>query len=45
MPVQAFLTGTDSETFLPLRGIAEGLRTGADSLVPDADFPPVSALG
>ncbi len=41
LPGQALLTGTDAETFLPLRGIAEGLRTGGGVLAPDPAFPPV----
>jgi len=39
-PAQAILTGTDREVFLPLREVAEGLRTGNDSLVPDPAFLP-----
>ncbi|MCW3477706.1 AAA family ATPase, partial [Limobrevibacterium gyesilva] len=39
LPAQVFLTGTDSDTFLPLRGVAEGLRTGHGTLLPDPDFP------
>ena len=39
-PAQVLLTGTDSDVFAPLAGVAEGLRTGGDSLLPDADFPP-----
>jgi DNA replication and repair protein RecF len=39
-PAQALLTGTDREVFLPLREVAEGLRTGNDSLLPDPDFLP-----
>jgi DNA replication and repair protein RecF len=38
LPAQVLLTGTDRETFLPLRGIAEGLRTGDDHLTPDPGF-------
>lgn len=38
-PAQAFLTGTDSETFRPLAGVAEGLVAGDGSLRPDPLFP------
>jgi hypothetical protein len=41
LPAQCFLTGTDAETFLPLRGIAEGLKTGGGTLAPDPGFPPI----
>ena len=37
-PAQAMLTGSDREVFLPLRDVAEGLRTGGDSLAPDPGF-------
>ncbi len=40
LPAQVLLTGTDRETFLPLRGVAEALRTGGDGLARDPDFPP-----
>ena len=40
LPAQAIMTGTDAETFLPLAGIAEGLRTGGGKLHGDARFPP-----
>jgi DNA replication and repair protein RecF len=40
LPAQVFITGTDAEPFLPLRGLAEGLRAGGGALVPDPDFPP-----
>jgi DNA replication and repair protein RecF len=36
---QIFVTGTDGETFHPLRGHAEGLRTGESALSADPDFP------
>jgi DNA replication and repair protein RecF len=39
LPAQALLTGTDAETFHPLRGLAEALRTRDGSLVPDPGFP------
>lgn len=39
-PAQAILTGTDREVFLPLRDVAEGLRTGNDLLVSDPGFVP-----
>jgi DNA replication and repair protein RecF len=37
---QVLLTGTDADVFAPLAGVAEGLRTGGDSLLPDPGFPP-----
>ena len=43
LPAQVLLTGTDRETFLPLRGVAEALRTGGDALLRDPDFPPAPA--
>lgn len=39
LPAQSFLTATDKDVFLPLRGAAEGLRVADGSLLPDADFP------
>ena len=42
-PVQAFLTGTDGDTFSPLAGIAEGLVAGGGTLWPDPAFPRPSA--
>ncbi len=42
LPAQVFLTGVDRDVFLPLRGVAEGLRTGDDRLTADPDFPPPS---
>jgi DNA replication and repair protein RecF len=39
LPAQAFLTGTDSALFAPLRGRAEGFRARPGNLLPDADFP------
>ena len=42
-PAQALLTGTDSETFAPLTGIAEGLVAGGGTLQPDPGFPPPPA--
>ena len=38
LPAQTLITGTDAETFLPLAGVAEGLRTGGGALRPDARF-------
>ena len=38
LPAQVLLTGTDRETFLPLRGLADGFRTGGDGLARDPDF-------
>jgi len=43
LPAQVLLTGTDRETFLPLRGVAEALRTGGGELVRDPGFPPAPA--
>lgn len=40
LPAQTLITGTDAETFLPLAGVAEGLRTGGGELHPDARFSP-----
>jgi DNA replication and repair protein RecF len=40
LPAQAFLTGTDAEVFAPLKGLAEGLRTGGGALAADLGFPP-----
>ncbi len=42
-PAQAFLTGTDSATFDPLAGVAEGLVAGEGTLRRDASFPPPPA--
>ena len=42
LPAQVLLTGTDRDTFLPLRGVAEALRTGDDALFRDPAFPPVA---
>jgi DNA replication and repair protein RecF len=42
LPAQALLTGTDAETFFPLRGVAEGLRAGDGDLRSDAGFPPAT---
>ena len=38
------LTGTDADVFTPLRGRAEGWRTGGDALLPDPAFPPVGPV-
>ncbi len=38
LPAQAILTGADRETFLPLRGLAEGWEVAPGALLPDADF-------
>jgi DNA replication and repair protein RecF len=43
LPAQVLLTGTDRETFLPLGGLAEGLRTGGDRLTPDPGFAAAAA--
>jgi DNA replication and repair protein RecF len=39
LPAQTIMTGTDADTFLPLSGIAEGLRTGGGELHADVRFP------
>jgi len=39
LSAQVLLTGTDPEPFAALRGLAEGLRTGGDTLRPDPAFP------
>jgi DNA replication and repair protein RecF len=39
LPAQAMVTGTDAETFQPLRGHAELLRTGGGALTRDVHFP------
>jgi DNA replication and repair protein RecF len=39
LPAQTIMTGTDADTFLPLAGIADGLRTGGGKLHADARFP------
>ena len=39
LPAQTLMTGTDAATFLPLAGVAEGLRVHAGKLQPDACFP------
>ena len=38
-PAQAMLTGTDSATFEPLAGVAEGLLAGDGTLRPDPHYP------
>jgi DNA replication and repair protein RecF len=38
LPAQCFLTGTDRDTFLPLRGLASAWQTGGGALARDADF-------
>ncbi len=44
LPAQAFLTGTDSDTFAPLAGVAAFWRSGGGGLAPDPDFPAPAAL-
>ncbi len=39
LPAQTLITGTDSETFAPLLGTAELLRTGDGKLAPDVNGP------
>ena len=34
------LSGTDPDVFTPLRGVAQGWRTGGNALQPDTSFPP-----
>ena len=41
LPAQVFLTGSDRDIFLPLRGVAAGFQTGGDSLHIDPEFTPV----
>jgi DNA replication and repair protein RecF len=43
-PAQAMLTGTDSATFDPLAGVAEGLVAGDGTLRPDPRHPPTPGL-
>ena len=38
LPAQTLITGTDAETFLPLAGVAEGLRVIGGELLPDRRF-------
>jgi DNA replication and repair protein RecF len=45
LPAQTLITGTDAETFLPLAGIAEGLRVHGGKLLPDRHFPPPESTG
>jgi DNA replication and repair protein RecF len=40
---QVLLTGTDADVFAPLSGLAEGLRTGGDTLASDPAFAPVAS--
>jgi DNA replication and repair protein RecF len=40
LPAQTLITGTDADIFLPLAGVAEGLRTGGGELHPDPRFSP-----
>jgi len=40
LPAQTIVTGTDADVFLPLAGVAEGLRVQGGALLPDARFPP-----
>ncbi len=42
-PAQVLVTGTDREAFAPLRGRAEGWRTGGGTLLPDGWFGGASA--
>jgi len=39
LPAQTLITGTDADTFLPLAGVAEGLRVQGGKLLPDQRFP------
>jgi DNA replication and repair protein RecF len=45
LPAQTIMTGTDADTFLPLAGIAEGLRTGGGELHADARFQLPKPIG
>ena len=38
------LTGTDSDVFRPLHGLAEGLNTAGNALHPDHSFPPAGTV-
>jgi DNA replication and repair protein RecF len=40
LPAQVFITGTDREIFLPLRGVAEGFLVAEGGLHADPAFPP-----
>ncbi len=44
LPAQVLLTGTDSDVFAPLAGVAEGLLTGNGALIADAGFPPARGV-
>jgi DNA replication and repair protein RecF len=39
LPAQTLITGTDADTFLPLAGVAEGLRVHIGKLQADVRFP------
>jgi DNA replication and repair protein RecF len=39
LPAQTLITGTDAETFLPLAGVAEGLRVHQGKLTREQRFP------
>ncbi len=39
LPAQTLITGTDAEVFLPLAGVAEGLRVQGGELLSDMRFP------
>ncbi len=39
LPAQTLITGTDSDTFLPLAGCEEALSVGCGRLVGDPRFP------
>lgn len=45
LPAQTLITGTDAEVFLPLSGIAEGLRVHGGELLPDPRFPAAKSTG
>ncbi len=44
LDAQVLLTGTDPEPFAALRGVAEGLLTGGDTLRADPAFPSISQV-
>ena len=43
LPAQTLITGTDADTFLPLAGMAAGLRVCGGKLLPDQRFPQVES--
>ncbi len=45
LPSQTLITGTDADAFLPLAGLAEGLRVHGGKLLPDQHFPQAKSAG